>query len=455
VLYRDGHYYKKDQRDKVILPIACSGNKSTKATGKPQKTSVMDLERSAMGKPNLSISNLDGANNGTVDNSLDKPNFIVSHQGGAGKGTAKEEKERVQLLEKQLKIEQEKVEKLARGFEEERSKIMREHEVEKERARLKVEKLMQEKRELEEKGKEKEQEEMDEDITDVFELGEDLVQPGPYYNVRAARELSMEDEVVLGDWRGGRKKEAGFNIAGERRLEKVVWRHRLDVGQNITLSFNPASMTCSGCKKRGVHSVVGREDGKPVVLVASDQNFPPVLFSEDEGPCIGIMRMEFGTVKELGFAIGDMLHGISLPAGSITLVGSTSDLGKQGIVGYTDELARTLRIVKDKQSKRIQVVALPPVLLGGINSFMLLRLVVEAEHWAERMEGGAGVLLMRTRSEVVRMIGKHGKGTVTNPEERIDLLLKKVDGYERVRVRSAVWENMPERMLQLTVEGEH
>jgi hypothetical protein len=200
--------------------------------------------------------------------------------------------------------------------------------------------------------------------------------------------------------------------------------------------------------------VVGRDDGKPVVLVASDQNFPPVLFSEDEGPCIAIMRMEFGTVKELGFAIGDMLHGISLPAGSIILVGSTSDLGKQGIVGYTDELARTLRIVKDKQGRRIQVVALPPVLLGGINSFMLLRLVVEAEHWAERLEGGAGVLLMRTRSEVVRMIGKHSKGTVTNPEEKVDLLLKKVDGYERVRVRSAVWEDMPERMLPLTVEGE-
>jgi hypothetical protein len=43
---------------------------------------------------------------------------------------------------------------------------------------------------------------------------------------------------------------------------------------------------------------------------------------------------------------------------------------------------------------------------------------------------------------------------VTNPEERVDLLLKKVDGYERVRVRSAVWEDMPERMLPLTVEGE-
>ncbi len=208
MLYRDGHYYKKDRRDKVSAPTSSSGNKNAKATGKPQKPILMDLERSATDKPKISILNMDGANNGMVDNSTVKPNFALPHQGGAGKGTAKDEKERVHLLEKQLKTEREKAEKLARGYEEERSRILREHEVEKERARLEVEKLMQEKRELEEKGKEKEQEEMDEDITDVFELDEDLVQPGPYYNVRAARELSMEDEVVLGErWK---EKGGGF-----------------------------------------------------------------------------------------------------------------------------------------------------------------------------------------------------------------------------------------------------
>ena len=52
------------------------------------------------------------------------------------------------------------------------------------------------------------------------------------------------------------------------------------------------------------------------------------------------------------------------------------------------------------------------------------------------------------------MIAKHGKGVVRNPEEKVDCLLKKVCGYEKVRVRSALWKNMPERMLPLTVEGE-
>ncbi len=119
---------------------------------------------------------------------------------------------------------------------------------------------------------------MDTKLEDVYMLEEDMIRAGPYYNVRASRARALDDEVVLGDGRIQRMIEAAFNIHGEGRLEKVVWRHRLDEGQNITLSFNPASMTCSGCKVRGVHSVVGAEDGRPVVLVASDQNFPPVLF---------------------------------------------------------------------------------------------------------------------------------------------------------------------------------
>jgi hypothetical protein len=213
-------------------------------------------------------------------------------------------------------------------------------------------------------------------------------------------------------------------------------------------------MKCSGCQARGVHSVVGAEDGKPVVLVASDQNFPPVLFSKDGDACVGIMRIEFGTAKELGFAVADLLHGISLPVGSVILVGSISDLNRQGIGGYTDELARTVRVLKDKLGGRVKVVALPPVLLGGINSFRLLRLVVEVEHWAERLEGGDGVLLKKTRGEVVNKIGEHRVGGVKDPEEKVDTLLREVEGWKKMRVRSVAWSNMPERMKPLSEEGE-
>jgi hypothetical protein len=67
VVYRDGHFYKKDRRDKVSVPTTSIATKISKATGKPQKLTVLDSERSAMGKPNFFVTKLDGVNIGTVD----------------------------------------------------------------------------------------------------------------------------------------------------------------------------------------------------------------------------------------------------------------------------------------------------------------------------------------------------------------------------------------------------
>ncbi len=47
------------------------------------------------------------------------------------------------------------------------------------------------------------------------------------------------------------------------------------------------------------------------MLVFTDQNFPAFLFSQDERACIGVVRVEGGTIKEIGFVIGDMLDGIT------------------------------------------------------------------------------------------------------------------------------------------------
>jgi hypothetical protein len=447
VLYGDGRYYRKDRTDKVSH--IGNSKKCGKAADKPTHFVKQETERSATGKPNIDNTVL---MTGTVSETdfpiLDSVNPITFQQGQkklAAQG-GKEEMGRLALLEQQLKVEREKSERMEQHYAQERERLVKEHAREQQLVREEAAKMV-EQRELEAGAGTV-------DKSDVYELDEDLIRAGPYYNVRAARARAMEDEVVLGDGRKEKRKEAAFNIKGEGRLSQVEWRHRLDVGQNITLSFNPANMRCNGCKARGQHSVIGSDDGKPVVLVACDQNFPPVLFSEDDGACIGILRMEYGSVKELGFAVGDMLHGVSLPQGSVILVGSTSDLAQQGIVGYTDELARTLRILKEKLGGRVEVVALPPVPLGGINSFSTLRGVVEVEHWAERLEGGAGVLLLKTRSAVVQLIAKHAKGVVTDPEEKVDTLLKKVGGYERVRVRSIIWHNMPERMKPLSQEGE-
>jgi hypothetical protein len=325
VLYGDGRYYKKDRMEKVSF--VGNGKKSGKAADKPILSVKLDVEQTATGKPNI-ITNmqLNETVTGTVLTLQDIANPIIHHQGQKKPAShgVNEEQGRVVLLEQQLKVEREKNERMEQHYIQERERLVKEHAREQQVARDEAAKM------LEQREMDTEHGSSDEDKMDVYELDEDMIRAGPYYNVRAARARAMEDKVVLGDGRKGKRKEAAFNIRGDGRLSQVEWRHRMDVGQNITLSFNPANMRCSSCKMRGQHSVIGAEDGKPVVLVACDQNFPPALYSEDSGACIGILRMEYGSVKELGFAVGDMLHGVSLLQGSVILVGSTTDLAQQG-----------------------------------------------------------------------------------------------------------------------------
>jgi hypothetical protein len=68
--------------------------------------------------------------------------------------------------------------------------------------------------------------------------------------------------------------------------------------------------------------------------------------------------------------------------------------------------------------------------------------------------GGDGVLLKRTRGEVVNKIGEHRVGVVKDPEEIVETLLREVEGWKKMRVRSVAWANMLERMKLLSEEGE-
>jgi hypothetical protein len=251
---------------------------------------------------------------------------------------------------------------------------------------------------------------------DVYKVDDTLMPAGPYYSVRTNRSQMDENEVVMGETMYPKRKEGGFDSEDNRVRQAVMW-HRMDTNANITASFDPSDMVCRGCKVRGPHSVVGGEDQRPVVLVVTDQNFPAALFSEDSGDCIGIVRVEFGSIKEIGFVIGDMLDGVMLPDRSVILVGSVSDLDRQGVIGYAEELARTIRIAKEKQGGKVHVSAVPSVLLAGVNSFKLLRDILEIEFWIERLEKGDGVLLRRTREKVVQKIGETGVGRRRSPEE--------------------------------------
>jgi hypothetical protein len=176
--------------------------------------------------------------------------------------------------------------------------------------------------------------------------------------------------MVVGEMKQEKRREEGFDLSGDGRVRQAVLCHRMDVMLNVTCSFDPATMICTGCKERGAHSMIRGDRGEPVVLVFTDQNFPAVLYSEDKEHCIGVVRAEHGSMREIGFMVTDMLDGVALAPGSVILVGSVSDLAKQGVSGYTEEVARTVRILGEKLGPNVQVGILPPILLGGVNSLI-------------------------------------------------------------------------------------
>ncbi len=72
-------------------------------------------------------------------------------------------------------------------------------------------------------------------------------------------------------------------------------------------------------------------DGGPVVFVGIDQTFLAVLPSLDQDSCVSIIRVEDGTVREITWAVIDILSNIRLPDKTTILLGSMSSLAVRGI----------------------------------------------------------------------------------------------------------------------------
>jgi hypothetical protein len=214
VVFRPGYYYKKEKKDKVSNPAV---NSKGKAPVKPMYESDSNMERTALDKPYVNMLCQDGK-------ALVKPNDGGSAEGKRlAKGREKESQERIQLLEKQVLMERERVFQLEKACEIQQQALR----VQQDESRREMGKLItetEEKLRIAEQRGQKEQaedEEMETVEGDVYEVDEGMIPAGPYYNVKASRMIALENELLLGDGRGIKRKEAGFNIRGEGRLSKV------------------------------------------------------------------------------------------------------------------------------------------------------------------------------------------------------------------------------------------
>jgi hypothetical protein len=88
-------------------------------------------------------------------------------------------------------------------------------------------------------------------------------------------------------------------------------------------------------------------EGQPMVIILSDQTFPPALPPTGDGNCTVIIQAEDCELWELEEVFTDRFkafckpHG-NLPSGSVILVGSMSHLAKNGLNFYAPILVETL-----------------------------------------------------------------------------------------------------------------
>jgi hypothetical protein len=255
----------------------------------------------------------------------------------------------------------------------------------------------------------------------------DLIRSGQYLSIRAGRKAADITTAIgsAGRGEGVRMKveEGGFCNAGDRRILKTTIRYRAD-------------------------------EMMPAVFIGTDQHFPAVLPSLDEGSCMSIVRVEDGGIRNIAWTIIDILSGISLPPRSTVLIGSASSISAKGIQTYGEDVAWRIKVLREKLGEGVTVSALVPILVTGVNNPSLVRGVAEAECWFEGLIGIDGALMRRTRAVLLQEMERQERGLVLAPKENMVCMPDRLVEFNRVPIALMGWRTMAEQLAPFPQEAE-
>ena len=140
----------------------------------------------------------------------------------------------------------------------------------------------------------------------------------------------------------------------------------------------------------------------------------PAHFGSD---CVGIIRVEDGTLSEIHSLFRDIFRGHirpagTLPPGSVIMIGSVSHLAQTGLQQYTEDLTRTLSILGSEVGPGVTTTPYVPVTLGGLLAEDLIRDLMDFDSWL--LGSGLGELqtLPATREMFWETVGNAGNVVV-------------------------------------------
>jgi lysophospholipase L1-like esterase len=182
-----------------------------------------------------------------------------------------------------------------------------------------------------------------------------------------------------------------FDTPGNTDTEKtfIATRHNThqNTKQNLTASFDPKTLTCTACTPtHGILNTYRDNTTHPLTLVYSDQNFNCTLAGYDNNSlCVKIMRLEDGSLRDGVDLIFEIFGKGGLPAGTVILLGSLSDLVAKGSSGYSWEYVEQKNRLECRWPAA-RVGLLPPIPLAG-GPVSLYRSVAELRGWIASVLG--------------------------------------------------------------------
>jgi hypothetical protein len=149
------------------------------------------------------------------------------------------------------------------------------------------------------------------------------------------------------------------------------------VNETICCSFDPGNLTCLSCTRE--HNIIEKV---PVIIALADQNFPATLGC-DEGKCINIVRMENASLMELFEIAREMFASVSLPEGSVLLIGSASYLGRTGTSQYAKSWTEVVAL-SSSQWRGVRICPLIPFVLSECPG-SIVRELAELAMWFDKI----------------------------------------------------------------------
>jgi hypothetical protein len=238
--------------------------------------------------------------------------------------------------------------------------------------------------------------------TDVSEA--DAVPSKTYSAIISNKKKNEKASTIGGIASGQDPTECGsFFNPGDNRILRSVYKEDVTSGSVSSMSFNPVTWMCTACpRSHSVFEVKSGEGGRAggrTVIVLCDQNFPAVLPSV-ENHCLSIMRLDSGTIEELIDLFLKISKNITVPEGTVILVGSVSLLAKVGVHGYTSACINAKRRLGGAIKGVVVVPFIPPP-LGGCNDTEVIRSVIDTSIWLSNIPGYA---LSETSKGLVDMV---------------------------------------------------